>query len=256
MKKLLLFLLAAYAFISSGFTQSIILTSPNAGSYGLVSAPNVVVNNDTITYCVADMVNIFDAGEVFCINNTGSPMAVNVHRFADQYACFTSNQYCWTICYNPATSISPDSLVIPANDTSIAFHGWATPNGHPGCCFIKYRFSNEYDTTQFADVTIKYCFSSNCSAPDLGNEELSIQQVLLYPNPASGWVNLNVESMNASGVVSILDVSGKEVKILYIPQHSTQVNIPVNDLGNGIYFCTLKVNGKTMVTRKLVVENK
>lgn len=251
MKKLFLIsLIAITGFVNA---QSIILTSPLTVTNGLITPPNTDVTNDTIMYCVTDLNSMFDGGQVIVINNTASAMGVDVERFADEFACFTSNQFCWTICYSPWTSVSPDSIVIPAYDSTGVFHGWVDPDGHEGCCYIKYRFFDSADTTVYSDVTIKYCFANVCT-PDVGIDEVSSTQMSLYPNPASDIFTMEFAAAEKGGIISLMDLTGKVAKQINVPSGITKINIPIDGLQNGVYLCSLLIDGKATSTKKIIVK--
>lgn len=254
MKKIYLILLIAFSGVS--YSQ-ITLSTPTTVTNGLISpAPNTIVNDDTITYCVANLISTFEDGKVLVINNSGSTMNVKVRRFANQYACFNSNQFCWTICYAPATSVSPDGIDILAGDTNInSFHGWVTPDESEGCCFIKYRFYDSADTTDFAEVTIKYCFSSNCASPTLGTQEpIHTSTMALYPNPASDILTAEFEPIENSGMISLTDIAGKVVRTIYLGNQINKQTINLEGLKDGIYIYTLYNNGKTISTKKVIIK--
>lgn len=255
MKKIYFILLVAITGISYTQAQSLVLTTPTTVTNGLISpAPNTVVNDDTITYCVGDLISTFEDGKVIVINNTGSSMEVKVKRFGTQYSCFNSNQFCWTICYAAATSVSPTGINVPAGDSTTNFHGWMTPDESEGCCFMKYRFFDANDTTTFADVTIKYCFSSNCASASLGTEEPAKTNMLaLYPNPASDLLTAEFGPIENSGLISLTDITGKVVKTIYLGNQIDKQVISLEGLKDGVYIYTLYNNGKTVTTKKVII---
>jgi hypothetical protein len=253
MKKLFLGLAVIFC-THTFFAQGIILTTPATASYGLISpVPSTVVNNDTVTYCVADLFTTFEEGKLICINNTASPIDIKVKRFAHANDCFTSNQFCWTICYAAGTSVSPDSIRIPANDSSVAFHGWMTPDGTQGCCFIKYRFFNEDDTSMYAETTIKYCFSSNCSAPDLSIGQNGDEWMNIYPNPAMEVFNISMVPSSEEGLVRITNELGQTVKQITVQPNTGLIQVQRDDLKSGTYFCHFYLNGRFVTARKMVL---
>jgi hypothetical protein len=252
MKKALSLLVSLVITLHFSFTQSIIITTPTTITNGLLTPPNTIVNDDTVIFCVTDMTNTFEDGSLLVINNTASSMPVKVKRFADGTACFGSNQFCWFICYNPPTSISPDIINIASHDTATNFHGWMTPNGNDGCCFIKYRFFNSDDTLVYADVTIKYCFAHTCSE-SLGVEETNISALSLYPNPAAASVTVEFAPVETDGTILITDLTGKIVKQVMVPVHTTQMMVSLEGLMDGIYLCNFHINGGAVLTKKLVI---
>lgn len=254
MKKIYIILSAVFTGIA--YSQSLILTTPSTVSNGLISpSPSTIVNNDTITYCVADLVSTFEDGKVLVINNTAQSMDVKVKRFGTANSCFSSNQICWMVCYAPATSDSPDPVTIAAGDSAHNFHGWMTPDETEGCCFMKYRFYNANDTTQFSDVTLKYCFSSDCASATLGTEDLTNTNMLaLYPNPVSDFLTAEFSPIDNVGLISLADITGKVVKTISLGNQVNKQTINIDGLKDGLYIYTLYNNGKMVGTKKVMVK--
>jgi hypothetical protein len=73
----------------------------------------------------------------------------------------------------------------------------------------------------------------------------------MYPNPAKGYINLNVETLVGAGSIVVTDLYGKTVKTQALSMGTNTVN--VSNLSKGMYFVSTITNeGKT--TKKLVVE--
>ena len=73
----------------------------------------------------------------------------------------------------------------------------------------------------------------------------------MYPNPAKGFINLNVETLIGKGSIVVTDLYGKTVKNQALSMGSNTVNI--SNLSKGFYLVSVITSeGKT--TKKLVVE--
>ena len=73
----------------------------------------------------------------------------------------------------------------------------------------------------------------------------------MYPNPAKGLINLNVESLVGVGSIVVTDLYGKTVKTQALSMGTNTVDIA--NLSKGMYFVSTITNeGKT--TKKLIVE--
>ena len=73
----------------------------------------------------------------------------------------------------------------------------------------------------------------------------------MYPNPAKGFINLNIKTLVGAGSIVITDLYGKTVKTQALSMGTNTVDIA--NLNKGIYFVSLITSeGKT--TKKLVVE--
>jgi hypothetical protein len=86
----------------------------------------------------------------------------------------------------------------------------------------------------------------------MSNEQLAISNSFtIYPNPAKGFVNLNVETLVGLGSIVVTDLYGKSVKTQALSMGTNTVNI--SNLSKGMYFVSVVTSeGKT--TKKLVVE--
>jgi hypothetical protein len=74
--------------------------------------------------------------------------------------------------------------------------------------------------------------------------------VLLYPNPTSGNSFLAIPELNEKIVIKITDVYGKIVTTMQTSSSETEIN--VSELANGIYYLSFQLNGKTL-NKKLEV---
>ncbi|MEI7594725.1 MAG: T9SS type A sorting domain-containing protein [Bacteroidota bacterium] len=92
-------------------------------------------------------------------------------------------------------------------------------------------------------ATVDYCFVSN--------NEINVSNFLLYPNPASDILNIEVPE-NSS--FQMLDINGKLVVAETAIMANQKQSIDVNNLTNGIYF--IKINNDSFVNSKKVVITK
>jgi hypothetical protein len=86
----------------------------------------------------------------------------------------------------------------------------------------------------------------------LNNEPIvTSNDFTMYPNPAKGYINLNVETLVGAGSIIVTDLYGKSVKTQNLSMGTNTVNIA--NLSKGMYFVSTITNeGKT--TKKLIVE--
>ncbi len=79
----------------------------------------------------------------------------------------------------------------------------------------------------------------------------TINELVIYPNPATGLINLNVANMVGKGSIFITNVYGKKVKNQSLNIGTNTINI--SNLSKGMYFVSILTSeGKT--TKKLLVE--
>jgi len=86
--------------------------------------------------------------------------------------------------------------------------------------------------------------------PPAGVNDLSAKGFVMYPNPASSKITLQMTAEANNASVKIIDVLGKTVGQSTFT--GTQSDIDISMLNSGVYFVTVNADGK-MSTQKLVV---
>ncbi len=80
------------------------------------------------------------------------------------------------------------------------------------------------------------------------------EELIIYPNPSSGIFNINSPEFTTADILSITDITGKEVFRSGILKENMQFNAGNLALVPGIYFC--RIESKSQVqTGKLVIKN-
>ena len=190
-------------------------------------------------------------------NLTSASIDVMIKREIVQNVEGTQNSFCWGTCYGPNVDCSPRPQALEAGAVSLpgllSFHQAIASAEDPevfitGTSIVKYYAypaDNEND-----QVCIEVWFA-------YGAESIDENQVALghaYPNPASSVVRFNYELPNAANAsVSVYNLLGQEVLKQDLDMLQGQVALSVADLTEGIYFCNLKVNGRTVKTEKFIV---
>jgi hypothetical protein len=85
------------------------------------------------------------------------------------------------------------------------------------------------------------------------NEQIDISNI--YPNPANDLVKFNYHIIDTSAKVKITirNVLGSIVKEEELSPQAHQLEIAVNEYSAGIYFYTLSINNKSIITKKFLV---
>src|SRR5690606_14599461 len=77
------------------------------------------------------------------------------------------------------------------------------------------------------------------------------ENFILYPNPADKTITLQVKNQNIKQLkVDIMDITGKTVLSKSMTANSEEIDI--NKLSSGMYFISLKQDGKTLGFQKLL----
>jgi hypothetical protein len=87
------------------------------------------------------------------------------------------------------------------------------------------------------------------------NEKISITSV--YPNPASAYASIDYQLINDTNNAKIIlcNVLGNVVGEYALIRDAKTLHISTLELNSGIYFYTLSVDGKSLVTRKLIIKH-
>lgn len=97
------------------------------------------------------------------------------------------------------------------------------------------------------DVQIE---DSSCSDTLTLEPENSEEIGLIFPNPFQNEVNIKLKSTSNNIILKLYDITGKE--ILYRTFNNTDfINIPVNNLSEGIYIIKLKVDNSQLIKKIL-----
>ena len=88
----------------------------------------------------------------------------------------------------------------------------------------------------------------------LGTEQFQdpIEKLVLSPNPASDFVNLNFNNITGDASIELYDVMGRVIKTYSVAEVSGAINVDVSTFASGIYLVILKENGMVSLQRKLV----
>jgi hypothetical protein len=135
---------------------------------------------------------------------------------------------------------------------SASFAGYDTVKINAvGAGSIKYTYTSAAGcvSSRIMSATGYTCASRGVS---VSSEGLVVSgDFTMYPNPAKGYINLNVETLVGAGSIVVTDLYGKIVKTQNLSMGTNTVNI--SNLSKGMFFISTITNeGK--VTKKLIVE--
>ena len=241
-------LLAALILLAGiGFSQSFILSN----SHGTIPANANVVQAGTPDS--VEMVTYLNVKNV-----SGTTKEVLCKKVELTMLDSTEVSMCWAGgCYGTGTFVSPNAASMAAGATNTEFSGHYTQTAFShfksGESIIRWVFFDRANPNDSASVTVKY---TTYPAAIAENTLQSASLSALYPNPAP--VNATCSytlPAGASGQLVVRDMLGSVVRSTDLASASGKATVSTVSLPDGIYFCSLLVDGKVSQTKKLVVRH-
>ncbi len=219
-----------------------------------------VLNSYTVQITPGSPTHSFDF-EVH--NEYSTSKTIKIKRYLLQYTSGQDIYYCFgTNCYNASTN----PVFIPTQNVTLA-SGGMLPNG-AGTYGLKTDFDDNnvlgnslvrytlYDVNNTSDSV---SFTINYEVNPVGlkqHETVKYSMNPCMPNPAKQYTNIVYEIKNNEGNAKLIlfDILGNNVREIRLFESSGMQRIDLTALNEGIYFYTLQINGKNMVSRKLIIE--
>jgi hypothetical protein len=183
-------------------------------------------------------------------NLTSNDMNVIIEKEVLEDLEGTINSFCWGMCYGPDTYVSPEAVTVLANSLNtddLSFHNIYEPEIF-GYVVVRYYAYDEHNPDERVSIIVKF-HKSGDGVDD--NAQFEMSQA--YPNPATSTVNFDY-SFSGNLTAVVYNIVGQEVLRKDLNTNNGQMSISVADLNDGIYFCTMLVDGCASATQKFVVK--
>jgi hypothetical protein len=160
------------------------------------------------------------------------------------------------------TSIKRDTIAIAAQGLTGMAMNWANftinfnywSSNAPDSCIIELRASGSNPTDQDYLWVDNLAFTGNVTV--LKNQNTLINSIVVYPNPGSETITLNLNVKNSSrSLIELIDISGKVIltKDLGIIQGENKQVIDVSTIARGSYFIRVASENGTEI-KKIIIE--
>jgi hypothetical protein len=133
---------------------------------------------------------------------------------------------------------------------SVSPTGVVTTGAFAGSGSVKYTYTSPAGCVSSKTLSgnVYVCAARGTTS----NEPLAMSsEFSMYPNPAKGFINLNVETLVGTGSIVVTDLYGKTVKNQVLSMGTNTVNIA--NLSKGFYLVSI-ITSEGKNTKKLIVE--
>jgi hypothetical protein len=241
MKNLVLSFFLLILCIIQGYSQSLKL----ADDFGpLTNGADVVQSGPSDTLQLITWLNL--------TNNTASTMRVMMKKQEISMLPETSSSICWAgYCYGPEMMVCIEPLIMQPGELVSGCFGHFGPHGSRGVSIIRWTFYNQANPSDSLSVTVRY------STYPTGINHIQSQPYSLAsagPVPADNTIKLKYMLPPAEkGRIELRNNTGKLVATHEDILLSGISSFNSQNLPSGVYFCTLVVDGKPCLTRKIPV---
>jgi hypothetical protein len=213
---------------------------------------NAMVNGQTMTYTTSSLLT--DARHFEIHNAQGQQVTVKVRKTVLALNAPTSSTwFCSDLnCYAPGTTLSPN-INIGGNGAFELSIDYDAEDYSSGLTRVRYAIFNTANPTDSAYIIVEY----NTPVGIATNNALKATVSNPMPNPASSSFSMNYKMTNtpASAKLVVFNMLGAQVMETEITDMEGTVRMDVSTLEQGIYFCSLVADNKTLTTRRLVVSH-
>lgn len=110
----------------------------------------------------------------------------------------------------------------------------------------------------FAGLNVKASIDNDFSETDTTKINIyDLQSLKLYPNPANDFLFIDYEIVYLKEAkIKIYDSIGAVVYTSELKEKSDKLKVSVSEFENGLYFCSLQIDGKPFNTKKILINHR
>jgi hypothetical protein len=187
-------------------------------------------------------------------NTSANFLEVRAKRVVQQTVQGSINYFCWGVCFDEATNVSPLSVSqdMNAGDINNTFYAHYRPQNNAGEAIIQYCFFDAANPADETCQTVSYCVDCTQSVAE---QSMEIEVGEIYPNPLKGLgsISYNLPSTPTNAKLVVYNMVVEVVKDTTISSKSGLLLINGADFESGIYLYSIQMDGKASAMKKLVV---
>jgi len=241
MKKYVLFLVAVFCVHLSSAQVLKINQMQWDENYTVREFVKEIQSGEVIEMNTEGNVIVFDS-DVINLSNTTQFVGLKLEVF--NYTEGIDISVCWGACLNPwVFDFNPVELgeqgsevfnVDYYTNTLLGSSAWVT------CTFLVDDVEDFVFHIKFGDAV------SSVKEPAITTNKA-------YPNPATSIINIDYKLNKGNAQIALYNILGVSVYEQPLSDHEGTAKINVSDFAPGIYFYTIKIDGKTVETKKVVI---
>ena len=117
---------------------------------------------------------------------------------------------------------------------------------------LRYTFFSAADPSDSVSMIVYY----QIGAAGVQDWTLNPNQVILYPNPASDYLFIDYDIIFVKEAkLQIYNSIGAIVYTKILDEKQDNFKISVSEYKNGLYFCSLQIDGKLLNTKKILINH-
>jgi hypothetical protein len=244
MKKTILFFILCIVAFTGIKAQNLILLDKN----------NNEISNDTLVVNGFSSDNILKA-EVFLKNDTGEDIQVWLTKTDDYLLPGSLSSFCWNhFCFSPDVTNVEEPLLLGAGQISTGdeFYGEYRPQGQAGSSFVTFEFYPRDEAFPNVKVVVHYETQQPTSS------FLTLREPVMsppQPNPAANFTSFDyhIPGNINNAVLIVRDLTGRIVMEVPVSKDQNRMQLNVSNLNNGVFLYSLFLDGKPVLTKKLIV---
>jgi hypothetical protein len=213
---------------------------PSYGNHGLVSQPQITIDNDNNIYVVYAHMNENQFLGAFCRHLWATKSTDGGQTWSDFTELTTGEDFDLRECVYPAMAKNTDEYL------HLTFQAdYGAGNALQDGTHAQQENTILYMKVKKADIGVVNSI----------NEYNTINSVSIYPNPANDYVNVNIISpVSTNAIINISNILGQQVysESINVKAGSTNVTINVNNLPAGMYI--VNVSNSTGTNAKKIVK--
>lgn len=154
------------------------------------------------------------------------------------------------LCYASNVTVSPQSAPIAGNGMMDLKAQYKPESSTPATTAIRYSIFNAANPSDSVYFVIIY----NGVTGIQQNTILPVTLSNASPNPASTTFNMTYQLGKANaGQLVMYNMLGEKVREMVLTETEGTAKVDVSTLTQGVYFCSLTIDGKAVTTRRVAV---